>query len=47
MDIIWNDLRNSGFHNSGDLKTMMSGNGALNKRTTKLGDEFLQFIRFK
>jgi len=47
MEIIWNDLKNAGFHNSGDLKTTMSGNGLATKKTTKLGDEFLNYIRFE
>jgi hypothetical protein len=47
LDIIWNDLKVAGFHNSGDLKTTMSGNGLATKKTTKLGDEFLNYIRFE
>lgn len=44
LDIIWNDLESTGFHKSGGLKTMMSGNGVLSDRTTQLGREFLEFI---
>jgi hypothetical protein len=44
VDLIWNDLHNAGLHNSSGLKTMMSGDGALDERTTQLGKEFIQFI---
>lgn len=44
IDIIWSDLESTGFHKSGSLKTMMSGNGVLSDRTTKLGKEFINFI---
>jgi hypothetical protein len=44
LEIIWNDLSSSGFHNSGGLKTMMSGDGVLSERTTNFGKEFLKFI---
>jgi len=47
LDIIWNDLKIAGFHNSGDLKTTMSGPGLATKKTTELGDEFLNYIRFE
>jgi hypothetical protein len=33
-------FENTGFHDTGDLKTSMSGDGLLAKRTTKLGQEF-------
>ena len=44
LDIIWGDLELTGFHKSGSLKTIMSGNGVLSARTTKLGKEFINFI---
>lgn len=44
LDIIWNDLESVGFHRSGSLKSMMSGNGALSSRTTAFGKEFISFI---
>lgn len=45
LTLVWNDLRNTGFHTTSDLKTMMSGDGVLANRTTKLGREFLNFIK--
>lgn len=44
VDVIWGDLKNAGFHNSSDLKTMMTGDGIYADRTTTLGKEFLEFI---
>lgn len=44
VDLIWNDLRNTGLHNSSELKGMLSGDGALAERTTQLGKEFIRFI---
>ncbi len=47
LNLIWRDLKNTGFHDTADLKTSMSGDGLLAKRTTKLGQEFLLFISAK
>ncbi len=44
LNIIWSDLESTGFHNSGNLKTMMSGNGVFSNRTSKIGKEFIKFI---
>lgn len=44
VDLIWNDLHNTGLHNSSGLKAMVSGDGALAERTTQLGKEFIRFI---
>ncbi|PUZ21572.1 hypothetical protein GA0116948_11092 [Chitinophaga costaii] len=44
LDIIWNDLKTSGFHRTGDIKTTMTGDGTLSERTTQLGKQFLEFI---
>lgn len=44
LEIIWRDLKSSGFHNTTDVKAMMSGDGTLSNRTTKFGKEFLKFI---
>lgn len=44
VDVIWNDLHDTGFHQSSGLKTMMSGDGTLAGRTTQLGKEFIHFI---
>ena len=44
LDIIWDDLKLTGFHKSGSLKGMMSGDGVLSERTTTFGKEFLNFI---
>jgi hypothetical protein len=47
LDIIWDDLKMTGFHKAGGLKTMMTGNGILSDRTTAFGKEFLDFIKNK
>lgn len=44
VDIIWDDLRTAGFHKTGDLRTMMSGDGVLANRSTVFGSEFVAFI---
>jgi len=44
LDIIWRDLESTGFHKTGSLKSMMTGNGVLSDRTTDLGKEFINFI---
>lgn len=44
LDIIWEDLKLTGFHKTSGLKTMMTGDGVLSARTTSLGKEFLGFI---
>lgn len=45
LDIIWDDLKITGFHKSGELKTMMTADGILSDRTTQFGKEFLDFIK--
>ena len=47
LDIIWDDLKMTGFHKTGGLKAMMTGNGVLSDRTTAFGKEFLDFIMYK
>lgn len=44
LDIIWDDLKLAGYHKTGSLKTMMTGDGVLSDQTTTLGKEFLDFI---
>jgi len=44
VDIIWDDLKVAGFHNTSGIRTTMTGDGALASRTTPLGQEFLGFI---
>lgn len=44
VDIIWDDLRTAGFHKTGDLRAMMSGDGVLANRSTVFGSEFIAFI---
>jgi hypothetical protein len=44
LNIIWNDLKNAGFHRTSGIKTMMTGNGTLSNRTTPFGKQFLNFI---
>jgi hypothetical protein len=46
LDIIWDDLKKAGLHNSGTLRGMMSGSGLLASRTTTLGKLFLDFITY-
>lgn len=46
VDNIWTDLYNKGFV-SGDktlLQTTMTSQGSLEKRATKLGDQFITYI---
>lgn len=44
-DQVWSDLSAAGLHRSGSLHTNMTPQGTLQKRTTELGDRFLEFIR--
>lgn len=46
VDYIWSDLYNKGFLKSDKhlLQTMMSANGGMEKRTSSLGDQFINFI---
>jgi len=44
VDVIWDDLKVAGFHNTTGIRTTMTGEGALAPRTTPLGQEFLRFI---
>jgi hypothetical protein len=44
FNLIWNDLKTAGFHATGDPSTIMSGDGALSRRTTSLGKKFLDYI---
>jgi len=41
---VWKDLYMRGLLNTDGLNVMMTGSGLAEKRTTKLGDTFLQFI---
>lgn len=43
-DVIGKDLHQRGLFSTDGFHTMMSGEGAMAKRTTTLGDEFLSFI---
>ena len=44
LDIIWDDLKRTGFHRAGNLKTWTIPSRVLNDGTTTLGREFLKFI---
>ncbi len=44
LDLIWNDLRLAGFHNTSGIRTTMSGGGVFSERTTPLAKQFLKFI---
>jgi hypothetical protein len=41
---LWKDLWQRGLVNTDSLGGLMSGEGAVAKRTTDLGDQFLHFI---
>jgi hypothetical protein len=43
-DQFWSDLYSRGLVNTEGLHVMMTGQGLAAKRTTELGDAFLQFI---
>lgn len=43
-DLIWKDLYSRGLLNTESLHVTMSGHGLSEKRTTKIGDLFIQFI---
>lgn len=45
LDLVWDDLKRAGLHNSGSLNAMMTGSGLMVQRTTTLGRQFLQFIQ--
>lgn len=44
-NIIWDDLKRAGLHNTGGLGGMMSSNGLIANRTTDFGKKFLNFIK--
>jgi hypothetical protein len=44
-NLIWEDLKRAGLHNTGSLHAMMSAQGLLASRTTDFGKQFLAFIR--
>lgn len=46
VDNIWTDLYNKGFVSSDKslLQTTMTSRGCLDKRTTRLGDQFISYI---
>lgn len=43
-DLIANELEAKGLFSGGSMHSMMSANGAFEKRTTSLGNQFLRFI---
>jgi len=45
FDVIVGELKTKGLYTGGVLNTMMSANGAYEKRTTEMGDQFLAFIK--
>jgi hypothetical protein len=44
-DLIWKDLYSRGLASTDGLHTTMTGDGIVARRTTKLGREFVAFIR--
>ncbi len=44
LELIWQDLSNSGLLSGGGMNVTMTGSGLVQKRTTELGDQFLRFI---
>jgi hypothetical protein len=45
LNIIWDDLKRAGLHDSASLNSMMTGSGLLVPRTTKLGKQFLEYVQ--
>lgn len=43
-DQVWNELHQRGLVNTSKLQGMMTAEGALERRTTEIGDAFLRFI---
>jgi len=43
LNVIIQELETKGLYSGGGLRTTMSGGGAFQKRTTKMGDSFLEF----
>jgi len=46
-NLVWEDLKRAGLHNSGSLGVIMGGSGLLQNRTTDFGRRFLNFIEIK
>ena len=44
LNVVVQELETKGLFNSSGLRTPMSPHGISNKRTTKMGDSFLEFI---
>jgi len=44
-DLIWKDLYSRTLVNTDGLHTMMTGSGVVAKRTTKIGEVFLGYIK--
>lgn len=44
LNIIVEELKAKGLHSGGGVRTTMTGQGAFDKRTTAIGDSFLEFI---
>jgi len=43
-NLVWEDLKRAGLHNSGSLGGIMTGSGLMQNRSTEFGRRFLQFI---
>lgn len=46
-NLVWEDLKRAGLHNSGSLGAMMTGSGHMQNRTTDFGRRLLKFIDVK
>jgi len=46
-NLIWEDLKRAGLHNSGSLSVMMTGSGLMQNRTSDYGRRLLRFIEAK
>ena len=44
LNVIVEELEAKGLYTGGSIRTMMTGQGAFDKRTTEMGDSFLDFI---
>lgn len=45
LNVIVEELKTKGLYSGGELRTLMSGRGTYDKKTTEIGDSFLEFIK--
>ena len=44
IEVIWRDLYNQGLHRTPELRSSLTNEGLLAPRTSRLGEEFLNYI---